>query len=460
MKLHIYEALVSYKKKRAARFHMPGHKANRRLFSPFRDAALDVTELSFSDSLESPAGVIADAQEDIAAILGAQRSYILTDGATAGIFAMLYAVRRRGGKVAVARSSHKSVYNACALLGVEPYILQNNARDGVLLPPGAADVEAALSRDAKIGAVLLTSPDYYGNTADFAAVRKVCDRFGKPLFVDGAHGAYLKFDPDMSGEYAGNFASAWVDGSHKTMPTLTQGALLSASDEALVPALEEGLDVFRTTSPSYPIMAAVEYGVKFLAERGAELIDSVRRELALAKARLAKRGISCYGGSKTLVFAVDFGALGISPSVAYEELERRGVFAELCDGRYVLFYLSPLTAPAQIARMERAVRAVARTRSLRGSYEAPHELPLPGARKFSFLAARGMPYEELPPMQAVGRVCARNAGVSPPCYPVAVAGEQLTEEGAAALAAAKHTFGMREGKVAVLNIGGRAGNGR
>lgn len=41
MKLHIYEALVSYKKKRAARFHMPGHKANRRFFSPFRDAALD-----------------------------------------------------------------------------------------------------------------------------------------------------------------------------------------------------------------------------------------------------------------------------------------------------------------------------------------------------------------------------------------------------------------------------------
>ena len=37
--------------------------------------------------------------------------------------------------------------------------------------------------------------------------------------------------------------------------------------------------------------------------------------------------------------------------------------------------------------------------------------------------------------------------------PVAVAGEQLTQQAAEALAAAKHTFGMQEGKVTVVNIG-------
>ncbi len=453
MKLHIYEALAAYKKSRPARFHMPGHKASRRGFPLFRDAALDVTELSFSDSLESPNGIIASAQEDIAALLGAEHSYILTDGATAGVYALLYAVRRLGGKVAIARSSHKSVYNACALLGVEPYILQNNERDGVLLPPGPADVEAALAREPRITAVLLTSPDYYGNTADLAAVRKVCDRYGKLLLADGAHGAYLKFDPDLASEYAGAHAHAWVDGAHKTLPVLTQGAVLNVSDERLRRFAEEGLDLFRTTSPSYLVMASVEYGVKFMAERGAALIDAVKRELAFVRARLGKRGLLCYEGGKTLSLAVDFGSAGISPQAAYEALERRGVYAELCDARYVLFYLSPLTTAREIARMERAVRAVARTKSLRGSYTAAGELPAPGERKFSYLAAVGMPGEELPPLQAVGRVCARNAGISPPCYPVAVAGEQLTQQAAEALAAAKHTFGMQEGKVTVVNIG-------
>ena len=85
---------------------------------------------------------------------------------------------------------------------------------------------------------------------------------------------------------------------------------------------------------------------------------------------LNKRGLSCYEGSKTLVLAVDFGGAGIAPKAAYEVLERRGVYAELYDGRYVLFYLSPLTTAGDIARMERAVRAVARTKALRGSYAA------------------------------------------------------------------------------------------
>ena len=454
MKLHIYGALLAYKKRRSARFHMPGHKASRRWFRLFRDAALDVTELSATDCLENPDGAIAEAQADIARLLGARRSYILTDGATAGVFALLYIVRKRGGKVLVSRNSHKSVYNACALLGVEPVIVQNTERDGVLLPPTSADIETALRKDAKIGAVLLTSPDYFGNVANYEAISKVCHRYEKLFFVDGSHGAYLCFDPDESGLYAGRFADAWVDSSHKTMPTLTQGALLNVGDESLVPAAEEALDIFRTTSPSYPIMASVEYGVKLLEEQGADLIDVVKRELALLKARFKKRGIAFYGGSRTLVLAVDFAQAGVSAQAAQEELERRGIFAELNDGRYVLFYFSPLTPPRQLARLERGVRAVLRMRALKGSFTRTHGYAS-GVKKFGYLTAFSLPAETVPLEEAVGRVAARNAGITPPCYPVVVAGEQITEEAAKELAGARHTFGVSDGKISVIHIGGR-----
>ena len=343
MKLHIYGALCAYKKRRPLRMHMPGHKANRRLFPLFRDAALDITELSFSDCLESPDGVIAAAQADIADILGAKRSYILTDGSTCAVHAMLYAVRKRGAKVLIARGSHKSVYNACTLLGVEPVVLQSNELSGVLLPPTAADIETALRRDDKIAAVLVTSPDYYGNIADYAAIRKVCDRCGKLFLVDGAHGAYLRFDPDSASEYAGAWADAWADGAHKTLPALTQGALLNVSDEALIPDLEEGLDIFRTTSPSYPIMASVEYGVKLLAERGAALLDAVKRELALARVRMKKRGVALYEGSRTLVLAVDCAAAGVSPRAAQAALDLCfGTFVHICVYDAVLIAVLPL----------------------------------------------------------------------------------------------------------------------
>lgn len=455
MKLHIYGALKSYEKRSPLRLHMPGHKASRR-FAPFAGAALDITELPFADCLESPSGIIARAQTDIADILGAKRSHILTDGSTCGIYAMLHAVRGRGSKVIVARNSHKSVYNACAVLGLEPVPIRNNEREGVLLPPTAADVEAALRKEEDVCAVLITSPDYFGNAADLAAIKKVCRGREKPLLADGAHGAYLRFDPDESDIYAGRHADIWVDGSHKTMPTLTQGALLNVNDLSLEDAAEEGLQLFRTTSPSYPVMASVEYGVKYMEEKGAELIDELRRELALVKAQLKKRGIPYYEDSRTLVLAVDFAAAGISPALAAEALARRNVFSELCDARYVLFYFSPFTTPAQLGRMEGAVRAVFRQRELRNTAgKAPHFAC--GVKKLGYLTALSFAHEYVPLAEAAGRVAARNAGITPPCWPVLVAGEQITAEAAEALEHAPHTFGVRGGKVAVVKLGGRKG---
>ena len=454
MVLHIYGAMNAYQKRRPLRMHMPGHKANRRLFPLFRDAALDITELSFSDSLESPDGVIAAAQKDIADLLGARRSYILTGGSTCAIQAMLYAVRRRGGKVLISRGSHKSVYNACTLFGIEPVVMQGNGLQGIQLPPTASDVEAALRRDGKIAAVLITSPDYYGNIADYEGIRTVCDRYGKLFFVDGAHGAYLRFDPDDGASYAGNYADAWADGAHKTLATLTQGALLNVNAEDLIPDLEEGLDIFRTTSPSYLIMASVEYGVKLLAERGKELIDAVKREIALAKARMEKRGISFYGGSRTLVLAVDCLAAGVSAEAAQKALEERRVYAEFNDGRYLLFYFSPLTPPAHIARLERCVRAVLRLRALKGS-GTPMPAPAAGVKKFGFLTAQALPHEQIPLAQAEGRIAARSIGVSPPCFPVVLSGEQITAEAAEFLSRAPHLFGADRGMVEVIKIGGR-----
>ena len=453
MRLHIYGALREYKKRKPLRLHMPGHKADRRMSAFFRDSALDVTELSFSDCLESPDGVIARAEEDIAALLGARRSHILTDGSTAGVFAMVFAAKRAGGKLAIARNAHKSVYNACAVLGVEPYILKINDRAGVLLPPTAADVEEAFKKERTVGGVLITSPDYYGNLADLAAIRKVCDRCGKSLYVDGAHGAFMRFDRELESQYAGNFADVWVDGAHKTLPTLTQGAIVSVGASGDAEAVEEGLQIFRTTSPSYPIMASVEYGVKYMAKQGAEHIDALRNQLTFLKARLKRRKIPFYEDSRTLVLAVDCGGAGIKARAAQRQLERRNIFAELQDGRYILFYFSPMTPPSALGKLERALCKIWRMRALRGN--VCEGLPfVSGVKKFSFLTAHTLACEYVPLNRSVGRIAARSAGVTPPCYPVVVAGEQITEQAAQALQNAAHTFGVKDGAVAVMKIGG------
>lgn len=455
MKLHIYGALQSYKKRAPVRMHMPGHKGSRAFALFGSAAAYDITELPFSDCLESPSGIIARAQTDIADILGARRSHILTDGSTCGIYAMLWAVRGRGAKLIASRDSHKSVFSACAVLGIEPLLLRGGEKEGILLPPSAADIETALQKERDVCAVLVTSPDYYGNVADLPGIAAACRRHGKPLLVDGAHGAYLRFDPDEADAYAGKYADLWVDGSHKTMPTLTQGALLNvgaAADDALAAGAAAGLQLFRTTSPSYLVMASVEYGVKYLEENGATLIDALKRELGLAKARLKKRGLPVYEDGRTLVLAADFAGAGISPAAACEELEQKNIFPELCDGRYVLFYLSPLTPPKQVAKLEREICAVLRRRALRGTAQPPQPLAC-GVKKFGYLTALSMSHEYVPLGRAAGRVAARNAGITPPCRPVVVAGELITPEAAEALSQAPHTFGLRGGEIAVVRTG-------
>ncbi len=76
---HIYSQLKKYARAGKS-FHVPGHKARGDFKSKFPVAGLDVTELSYSDNLMCPDGVIAEAQKDLAEITGAKKSYIVTDG--------------------------------------------------------------------------------------------------------------------------------------------------------------------------------------------------------------------------------------------------------------------------------------------------------------------------------------------------------------------------------------------
>ena len=100
--LYIYEALQKFVKKAKARLHMPAHKG--RALPILQDSFLDCTELSYTDCLECPTDCILQAEQDIATIFQAKKSYLLTDGATCGIFVMVYTAKVLGGKIAIARN--------------------------------------------------------------------------------------------------------------------------------------------------------------------------------------------------------------------------------------------------------------------------------------------------------------------------------------------------------------------
>ena len=426
-------------------FHTPGHKGGGSLSSVMGICSRDVTELSYTDDLSGPTGPIAAAQSDIAMICGAKRAYITTDGSTSGILAMMYAVGGRGGKLIVPRNSHKSVWNACKLLHIEPVIVQGEERDGVMLPPDASLVASLAARDPDIIGMIAVSPDYYGNIAPLEKYAEAMHACGRVLLVDGAHGAHLAFEGEGAG-YAGSYADIWVDGAHKSLPALTQGAAVFLNDLHLEGALKDGLSVFRTTSPSFPVMASVEFAYKYLLAHP--------QDIAAAKGALSEFKKRCpdyrfYPSADWTKLCLDCAPLSADSRRVASLLEKSGIYAEFADGRYLVFYLSAETRARHFKALERALERALEQRGVRSSYIPRKKLPV-FSRAYSYLYALGRPAEYVPLEESAGRMCAENAGLMPPCIPVVAAGEIITEDAAALLKSGTHTFGITDGKIKVV----------
>ncbi len=326
---HIAQMLRTQRKH--VSFHTPGHKR----------AGADITELSYSDNLYSPRGAIAEAEKDAARILGARRSFFLTDGSTCGVFSMLRCLAATGRtSVAVPVFSHPSVRHACDAMGLKLVPIPQETEYGIPRQPAR---EAILRALGSADALLITSPDYYGNFPPLPEIGALCKEEKKPLLIDGAHGSHLHFDP---ARYAGTYADLWVDGVHKSLPALTQGAVVSAKTQPWAEQLLAAVRMFRTTSPSYPILASVEYAVKY-----------PRNEALERRAEAFKTQYGCVKNGDWSKLLVPFGK---RCEAAQRFLEAHGVYPEFNDGNYLMFYLSPCTKGKELEKLGKLLEKLPR----------------------------------------------------------------------------------------------------
>ena len=98
--------------------HMPGHKRNTALLGTDLPYNIDITEIDGFDNLHGASGILNEYMEEIADFYGTERSFYLVNGSTCGILAGIRAAMKRGGKSAIARNWHKSVYHAIELFGL------------------------------------------------------------------------------------------------------------------------------------------------------------------------------------------------------------------------------------------------------------------------------------------------------------------------------------------------------
>ena len=239
-------------------FHMPGHKRQKEWLDGLIDT--DITEITGTDNLHAPTGIIKDAQHRAARLFGTVATIFLSGGSTAGVLSSISALCGFESKIIVARNCHKSVYNACLLNHLEvSYVYPSTKhRLGVYGEVMPADIDKAMKESgAKV--VVITSPTYEGIVSDIKTIAKTVHKNGGILIVDSAHGAHLGFNDYFPKSARELGADIVIESAHKTLPCLTSAALLHiCSHRVSFAAIRSALGVYETSSPSYPVICSID----------------------------------------------------------------------------------------------------------------------------------------------------------------------------------------------------------
>lgn len=239
-------------------FHMPGHKRQKEWLDGLIDT--DITEITGTDNLHAPTGIIKDAQHRAARLFGTVATIFLSGGSTAGVLSSISALCGFESKIIVARNCHKSVYNACLLNHLEvTYVYPSTKhRLGVYGEVMPADIDKAMKESgAKV--VVITSPTYEGIVSDIKTIAKTVHKNGGILIVDSAHGAHLGFNDYFPKSARELGADIVIESAHKTLPCLTSAALLHiCSHRVSFAAIRSALGVYETSSPSYPVICSID----------------------------------------------------------------------------------------------------------------------------------------------------------------------------------------------------------
>ena len=455
---YLYDKLLEYSRSDFYPFHMPGHKRNREITGAALPYDIDITEIDGFDDLHHAVGILLEAQRRAASLYHAEETHFLVNGSTAGLLSAVLGSVPRHSRILMARNCHKSVYNAVYMgelypLYVYPQFDQETQLNGEIRPE---DVEDMLEQNEGIRAVVITSPTYDGVVSDIERIADIVHRRKIPLIIDEAHGAHFGFSPYFPENSNTKGADVVIHSLHKTMPSLTQTALLHINGEiADRENIRRYLHMLQTSSPSYILMASMDECIRTMKEKGnelfenyTELLEKARRELkALKHLRLIESGNpeqGQYDRSKIVISAKDL----IRIHREEEKTEKRfSVFdvrelyqalireyhiqPEMAAGSYIIAMTGPGDTAEGLDRFVNAMgeldreleKNVLKTKS--DVFKILKQEMKYTSWEAGAFSSSGMKTEVVPWSKAAGRTAMEYAYLYPPGIPFIVPGEKI-----------------------------------
>lgn len=298
----ILSKLDKYKDENIVPMHMPGAKRNKELIELYmgdmgNPYEKDITEINGFDNMHNAETIIKDAFDEAAELYGADESWYLVNGSTAGNMSAICGVTHKNDVVIMARNCHISVYNAVILNELNPvYIYPEYDEEygyykGITLKEIKFIVDKYSSDHDRndIKAVILTSPTYEGNVSDIKSIAEYLHQYNIPLIVDEAHGAHFNFSESFPQSAVKSGADVVINSVHKTLPSLTQTAIMHINYGIVdVERIRRYWNIYQSTSPSYILMSSIARSLSIVKNDGDKLFAEYVDKLTILRNGLSE----------------------------------------------------------------------------------------------------------------------------------------------------------------------------
>lgn len=403
---------------------MPGHGGSslggEKLFSA---SAFDWTEVEGLDNLLESDDVILESEKLLAKSYGYEYALMLTEGATVAMQIALNVAKNRSLNVAALGDMHKSFWNACSLAGIKAYHADR-----------ASEIYD-IGEKADIGAVFVTSPDYFGNVMNLEEIKRAAEDIGALLIVDEAHSAHYVFS-SLLPDNAHAFADMSLVGMHKTLPVYGGGGALFVNGRDLYEEARSMRAALHSTSPSYLVMASIDYARDHMEREGERAYKELKNKVDEFAKNLKKGKVVETADFSRLVIKFE----GKDCYDLMRQLAKRGIFIEAAYGDRLVLIVTPFN----LDKLDLLIKEL-------------DDIPLKDGEEYELpvlknAEIKGFSQSELIDIDdCEGRISASEIGIYPPGVPAIHKGDVMDKNAVVFLKKYKNRlFGLASGRVAVI----------
>lgn len=443
----LFDAIKQYNKRQVIPFDVPGHKHGKGIpelveFVGSKVLEIDVNSMKELDNLNSPSGVIKEAEALMADAYCSDHAFFLVNGTSSGIQAMIMSACNPGEKIIMPRSAHKSAINGLIISGAVPIYIQpeTSERLGIAVGVSVESIQLAIAKNPDAKAVFLINPTYYGTTSNLKEIISIAHMHGMAVLVDEAHGAHLAFHEELPPEAMCLGADMAAVSLHKTGGSLTQSSALLLNNGLVQRShVKTVLNLTQTTSASYLLMGSLDIARRMLATRGKEIFDNIlniariaRKEInnieglyAFGKELIGEPGIYNFDETKLGINVADLGITGFR---AYDILrDEYNIQVELGDVFNILAIISVGDDMGSIQALMSALKDMSKRYRGGGMQFDKINLTNPElivSPRNAFFASKKLVRLE----EAEGEISGESIMVYPPGIPIITPGERVSKE--------------------------------